>query len=158
MADTPVKQGDVQIQVARAKVDYVLVNDPTSMSDEPARSNDPQLIITIELRNLSITRKLDYRTWAGRSISFERDFATLEDNFGNSYKRVNFGFMSTPVARTESSSIFPKKTITDVLIFEPPIDAAIHLDLELPAKNFGGTGMIRIRIPMTQVARVQNGP
>lgn len=143
MADTPVKQGDVQIQVTRAKVDYVLVNDTTSMSDEPARSNDPQLIITIELSNLSITKKLDYRTWAGRSMSFERDFATLGDNFGNSYKRVNFGFMSAPVARTESSSFFPKKTITNVLIFEPPIDAAEHLDLELPAKNFGGTGMIR---------------
>ncbi len=151
MADSPVKQGDVQFQVARAKVDYVLVSDPMSMSDEPSRSNNPQLLIAITLTNLSVTKKLDYRTWAGRSMSFERDFATLEDNFGNTYKRVNFGFTSTPVGRTESSSIFPNKTITDVLIFEPPIDAAEHLDLELPAKNFGGTGMIRIRIAMTMV-------
>ncbi len=153
MADTPVKQGDVQIHVARARVDYVRVNDPTSMSKEPSRSNNPQLMITVKLSNLSRTKKLDYRTWAGASMSFERDFATVEDNFGNSYKRVNFGFLSTPVGRTESSSMFPKKTITDVLIFEPPIDAAEHLDLELPAKNFGGTGMIRIRIPMAMVER-----
>ncbi len=157
LADSPVKQDGVQIQVVTAEVGYVSVNDPTSMSDEPSQSNNPQLVITIKLTNLSVTKKLDYRTWAGGRMSFDRDFGTLQDNFGNSYKRVNFGIMSTPVGRTQSSSIFPKKTITDVLIFEPPIDAAEHLNLELPAKNFGGTGMIRIRIAITMVERSTGG-
>jgi len=153
MADTPVKQGDVQIQVVSAKVGYVSVNDRASMRNEHSRSKEPELVITVKLTNLSVTKKLDYRTWAGADMSFERDFGTLQDNFGNSYKRVNYGFMSTPVGRTKSSSMFPNKTISDVLVFEPPIDAAEHLDLELPAKNFGGTGMIRIRIAMTMVER-----
>jgi hypothetical protein len=89
-----------------------------------------------------------------KDISFDRDYATLEDNFGNTYKRINFGFSSNPVGAVErSESIYPNKSVSDVLVFEMPIDTIEYLRLELPAKNFGGTGMLRLEIPKQMIAR-----
>jgi hypothetical protein len=50
-------------------------------------------------------------------------------------------------------SVYPNKPVTDVLVFELPLDTATHLDLELPATNYGGKGMIRFRIPMKSISR-----
>ncbi len=62
-----------------------------------------------------------------------------------------FSAMSKPEGRVDRESIYPGKAITDVLIFELPVENAEHLDLELPAENFGGTGMVRLRIPARMV-------
>ena len=48
-------------------------------------------------------------------------------------------------------SIYPSKKQVDVLVFEPPIDTAKHLDLEMPATNYGSEGMVRFRIPINFV-------
>lgn len=81
-------------------------------------------------------------------IAFDRDFATLRDNFGNSYKRIHFGIGTRVVDAVErSESLYPGKSLKDVVVFELPIDTAQYLNLELPAINFGGEGMIRFRIP-----------
>jgi len=39
------------------------------------------------------------------------------------------------------------------LVFEPPIEKAEYLRLELPASNAGGTGMLRIQIPAKMIQR-----
>lgn len=111
-----------------------------------SESADPLLAIEVEIRNTSRTSKVQYRTFMGPDISFTRDYATLRDNFDNIYKRIDFGFASRPARSTESESIYPGKAITDVLVFEPPVYTVEYLNLELPAQNFGGTGMLRIRI------------
>jgi len=88
------------------------------------------------------------------SLSFGRDFATLKDNFENSYKRINFGFSTQPVGGIERvESIYPDKVATDLLVFEIPLDTVEYLRLELPAKNFGGSGMLRIQIPKEMIVR-----
>ena len=50
-------------------------------------------------------------------------------------------------------SIYPGKEVTDVLIFEQPVDKASELKLELPAANFGGEGFIRIKIPASVIVK-----
>ena len=110
------------------------------------------LSVTVEITNLSQTKKLEYRTWAGADVAFDRDYGSLVDNFANSYKRMSFG-MHEPVARNERASIYPAKSLTDVLVFEPPVSQVQYLRLELPGDNFGGSGMIRIQIPAAMLSR-----
>jgi hypothetical protein len=104
--------------------------------------------------NSNPTKELEYQSWSGKDFSFDRDYATIRDNFDNSYKRINFGLGSYPVGGIErSESIYPNKSLTDVLLLEAPLDTIEFLRLELPAKNFGGTGMLRLRIPKSMIRR-----
>jgi hypothetical protein len=65
---------------------------------------------------------------------------------------ITFGIGSSPVGAVElSTSIYPNKAVTDVLVFEVPLQNAAYLDLELPAQNYGTEGMVRFRIPMQSV-------
>ncbi len=38
-----------------------------------------------------------------------------------------------------------------MLVFEVPVDTVSYLRLELPANNFGGTGMLRFQIPKSMI-------
>lgn len=149
-AEKAVKQGDIQIRIVSAKVGKVQVKN--EIDGQMSSSKDVLLAITIELTNLSQTKKQDYKTWAGADFAIKRDYGTLVDNFGNSYKRVGFS-LNLPVGAVKSESIYPGKTITDVLLFEAPIEKAECLRLELPAKNIDGTGMIRLQIPKSMISR-----
>ncbi|HEY1922245.1 MAG TPA: DUF308 domain-containing protein [Tepidisphaeraceae bacterium] len=151
-ADKAVRQGDVQVKMLSAQVGKVQIKnmfDP----DTPSFSQDELLLIKLEIRNLGDTKKIEYRTWAGGEFSLgDRDFATVSDNFENTYKRIGFGASSGPIGQIDGSeSVYPSKDITDVIVFEPPIAKAKYLNLELPATNFGGTGMLRIRIPVSLI-------
>ena len=146
-----VRQGDVGFRVNAALIGKVPLMAGFDRSE--TRSQDSLLAIEIELGNLSRSKKVEYHTWMGRDFSIEQDYATLEDNFGNRYKRIDFGFSTDVVGRTESDSIYPGKVLTDVLVFELPVDTIEYLNLELPAKNFGGTGMLRVRIPVGMLRR-----
>jgi len=150
----PIRQGDLQLRFVSAKIGKVEIEQQFSFGDDgTAFSENELLAITLELTNLSETKKIDYKTWAGEDVSFRRDFATLIDEYENSYARVGFGFSAKLIGRTESASIRPGERVTDVLVFETPIDAAEALRLELPARNFGGEGMLRIEIPVRAVER-----
>jgi hypothetical protein len=119
-----------------------------------SRSKDNLLMVKLELLNTNPNKKVEYHSWSGKDISFDRDFATLRDNFDNSYKRISFGLGSHPVGAVErSESIYPNKSVTDVLVFELPLETIEYLRLELPAKNFGGTGMLRLQIPRSMIKR-----
>jgi hypothetical protein len=143
-----VRQGDLQVQVVQVTIGQVPLKTITGNS----RSKDNLLMVTLELRNTNPTKKVDYHTWSGADFSFDRDFATLKDNFDNSYKRISFGLGSYPVGAVErSESIYPNKSVTDVLVFEVPLDTIEYLRLELPAENFGGTGMLRLQIPKSMI-------
>jgi hypothetical protein len=150
-AQNAVRQGDVQIRITSIEVATVKLKG--NLGGETSRSEDAQLIIDLEVRNLSSSKKLDYCSWAGRDFGILRDFASVEDNFANSYKRIDFGLTMRPVNRAASDSVYPGKLITDELVFEVPVVNAEFLNLELPAENFGGQGMIRFRIPAPMIRR-----
>lgn len=137
--------GDLQVQIIKISICKVPLKD---LIRKEAVSADELLMVKLDLLNTNPTKKINYQTWSGKSISFERDYATLKDNFENIYKRIGFGFSSQPVGSVErSDSIYPNKSISEVLVFEVPLETATHLDLELPAKNYGCEGNIRFRIP-----------
>ncbi|CAN5856217.1 hypothetical protein BH11PLA1_BH11PLA1_12880 [soil metagenome] len=149
-AETAVKQGDVQVQVKAVKVGPIATQE--TIGEGTGRSKDPLVSIELEITNLSDTKKLNYRTWGGRAFSFG-DSTKLTDNFDNGYTIVHFGFGTKIVGSVESESVYPGKAIKDVIAFEEPVSKVEYLNLELPARQFGGTGMLRIRIPASMIHR-----
>ena len=93
----------------------------------------------------------------------DRGYATLKDNFGNGYKQVHFEFGTVPIGAVENyEAIHPatKEPPTrpdgslrgsDVLVFECAIPTATHLELDLPAANFGADGIVRFRFPLKSI-------
>lgn len=148
-ARNPVRQGDIQVQVVKAMIGKVPLKG--GFRDTEGSSEDELLTVEIELENLSQAKKIQYRTWNGADFSFQRDYAVLEDNFGNSYKRINFGIGTDVIGRVESDSLYPGKSLKDILVFEIPVESAEYLNLELPASSFGGEGMLRLRIPADMI-------
>lgn len=113
---------------------------------EDSRSASELLAIHLELSNTHPTKKLTYQTWRGKDLSFTRDYATLRDNFGNSYKRISFGLGVYPLGAVEGTvSLYPQQSVTDILVFERPVPNAQQFFLELPAQNFGGNGFLRFK-------------
>ena len=116
--------------------------------DDPAGGWVPRsgyFSISVSLSNLSNTKKIDYTTWRGAALSTGRDYATLTDDNGNVYKRISFGLNSIN-GSPDDASIYPNQAHNDLLVFELPVENRKWLHLELPASNFGGSGMVRFEI------------
>ena len=147
-ADEPLVVGYVEIRIASVTVGVVPLTRIDGSLGESAKSH---LSIKIEVKNLSTNRKIRYEGFAGPAFSPYADRASLRDNFGNSYNAVGFKSLAVPVGRTESESVYPSKTIADVLLFEPPVDGIEYLELEMPLKSVEETGEGLIRIPRTMI-------
>jgi len=101
-----------------------------------------------------LTRKVDYYGWGTFGDNFSsRLIPRLTDNFGNSYRRVNFGPNERVNGQVRLEALHPGKSVGDLVVFEVPIDKVEYLRLELPAGNFGGTGKLRLQIPKTMIRR-----
>ena len=147
----PVTQGTL-----RLTVDSVQVGNAGQLKitgEHPAVSEDPVLVVRLRLRNTSDSQKMEYLGWGGEEASIARDFATVQDNFGNAYRKITLGPATRVAGQVLSESIYPGKEITDILLFEQPVGKTEFLKLELPAANFGGTGMLRLRIPAAMIKR-----
>jgi ribosomal protein S27E len=147
-AGNAVQQGDIRVRVESAKVDFVALK---GIGRDEGQSKDKLLQITVRIENLGDSKKVEYRGWAGHDFDIGRSAGNIDDDLGNSYKRIGFGFANKVLGQIQSESIYPGKSITDVLVFEEPIQKAKFLKLELPASAFDGTGSLRIKIPMDMI-------
>jgi hypothetical protein len=147
-AASDVAQNDlVRVHVASARVGNVALKSFAGESE----SQDKLLQITLQIDNLSHTKKLDYRGWSGGMFGIT-GAGTLEDDAGNRYKRIGFGGTKV-VGQQESESIYPSKSLSDVLVFEAPTDSAKTLRLTLPCSAYGGTGDLRITTPTSSIRK-----
>lgn len=148
----PVTKGDFQIGVLGAAVAQTpLFNEITG---DRGRGENKHLILLVGVTNTSESKKVDYRTWGADAFKFMGSSASLVDDLGNSYKRIHFGATEQPVGRTKSASIYPGKSMTDVLVFEPPIGKAKTLTLTLPMANLDqgeDSGEVKIQIPVAGI-------
>jgi len=144
--DQVVTLGDLQISIPRAVIRYVTLRDKLTGSIYYYKSNS--LCIEIKISNTNKTKRIRYSTW--------RDDATLKDNFGNKYARRDLeGYTLLGGYPTVESAINinPETSVSDILLFEEPIDRADHLLLEMPASNCGYRGMVRFKIPMQFITK-----
>lgn len=145
-----VKQGDVQIKIEDwTELGGVKAESPSEPGGWATYNN--LFTMRVVLSNLSKTRKIDFTTWRGEPLHFGKDCATLSDDNGNVYKQINFE--GKPLRADwnyddykNETTIYPQTEFTDLLVFEQPVKNLKWLHLELPANNFGGSGMIRFEI------------
>lgn len=142
-----VKMDDVSIRVKFARVGAVEIRG----FGDSRHSAESQLMIGLEVENLSDSKKIDYRSM-GENVFVGPASARMADDIGNKYRRIDFGPLRA-VGQASRDSIYPGKSTSDMVVFEPPVDKAAYVHLELPAENFGGRGMIRFEIPTSEITR-----
>lgn len=150
-ASEAVRQGDVTVQITEVRVGSV------KMSSGPGRdgvaSDEPLLKVTLRVTNTSANRKIEMRSWSNDS-GWSRDTApALADNFENDYSQKGTGMYRPVGGLMIMESVYPGKSVVDVVAFQAPVDGIEFVRLELPAMNFGGDGMIRFEIPASMIQR-----
>ena len=138
-SQSPAVFGDVSVGIA-------LVAKAPSRA---GKTDEGRLLIGVEVRNLSATRKVDYIGWIRDAVARS---ATLTDNFGNVYRPVPVGHVSVSGPRPPMS-IYPGKSGREVLAFEPPVAKAALLRLELSAVAFGKDDVVRLTIPAKMITQ-----
>lgn len=144
----PRQLGDVRITVTTARIGKVPLQ---SLFNGKGDSTDEQMMITIKIENTSQTKKINYRTF-DPDFSIGDDMAVARDNHDNIYKRVDFG-TAKPAGKNEDVSIYPGKSIEDVLVFEVPIDGVEFVKLDLPGRPVGESGEISFWILPSEIVR-----
>lgn len=140
-----IKLGDVTVRVTSAKVGTVKGSGIFGESS----SDKKYFQMAVQLTNGSRTRKLEYTPWMSPQLVVAPR-PKLYDDLGNQYRGVDFGFASRVEGQAQGlQAIYPEKSVSDVLVFEVPVDAAPLVRLELPAENVNGTGLFRFKIPRT---------
>jgi len=144
----PIVRDGLELRILTVRTGKVKVE---TFMKEVKTSTDPVIQIEIQLRNLSTTNKLRYRTMDGDAFAWSGSAANIEDNFGNKYLRISFDTIGKPVGRTREASIYPGKSVRDVLIFEPPVDSIEYLSLSLPLDRVGKKGRVVFRVLKNQI-------
>jgi hypothetical protein len=142
------QQGDVRVCVKGVQVAFVKGKEFREFTSE-----QKHLLIYLGIQNVGNTRKVDYTGWGAADGFLRESMPSLTDNFGNTYKRIRFGLGSRIDGQILSESIYPQKILDDLLVFETPLDNVQHLRLELPARNFEGTGKLQFQIPVAMIRR-----
>lgn len=144
--------GDLEVEVRKLTIGQVRLQD-SILDNELSTSRNRHLMIELQIHNTHPNKIKNYDSWSGRGHFGSSYAATLTDNFGNSYSRCSFG-LSYPVGGVyESESIYPNRSVTDILVFEVPVDEVEYLQLVLPAKNLGGKGTLNLKIPGSLIKR-----
>jgi hypothetical protein len=145
-ASRPQQLGEVRLSLASVKIDHV----PLEGLLAESHSSERLLVIRVTIENLSQTRKIDFHGFSPEIATLE--FAVLSDNFENSYRRAGFG-AARPAGQVTSASIYPGKSLDDLLVFEVPVEKAEFLRLELPGANLHQDGSFRFQIPCAAIER-----
>ncbi|HEX4796236.1 MAG TPA: restriction endonuclease [Humisphaera sp.] len=156
---------DVEVRVLSVEVGPIAA-DPAKASGADVAAG-PHLLIRVQLRNLSTTKKHNFRTWGLHPVvgfnydsstkklwrSFGEDVAELSDNFANEYRLRDLG-VDRPPDQVDHQVLYPGKTIYDALVFEPPVSRMEYLQLRLPCWNLiaGNKGALRLMIPAAALA------
>lgn len=138
------RHGDIQVTVSGARVGKANVK--SALGGEPFEEDAVRLLVSIKVENLSTTKKITYSGWGGDSIGVKPE---LKDNHGNTYRLVSYNISRTLVGQVAFRELYPGKSVDDLIAFEPPVDAADVLLLELPGVHVDTLERFRFQIPKT---------
>jgi hypothetical protein len=124
-----------------------------SFLGEDAASANPHLMIWLAVQNTTENKKLEFDSWAAEDFDFlEGDNPTLQDDVGNTYKRISF---DNEIRGIESGSVYPGKGVVDAVVFERPVDGINFLRLTLPGRALSEDGELRFEIPISSVTGLE---
>jgi len=138
------------VSTVRVKVMAVAIDAVKGEDGKRLHPTQQQLVINITVENLS-KGNITYRGAGDPSTKFGERASRLTDDVGKPYRVVDFG-KTTPISgQLGTTEISPDGSVADVLVFDRPSGNTQWLKLELPGANFGGTGRVKMKIPMSFV-------
>ena len=132
-------------EVVRVEVENVAIEKlrTRSILGKENTSKDDWVIVTLRISNKTDAQKITYRSWGESSFD---SHSKLQDDLGNKYSP---SYDHDIVGRTTIESVYPGKSVTDLLAFEIPVTKAKFLKLTLPkSKCDAGEGELLLKIPM----------
>jgi hypothetical protein len=158
----PVACGDLRVRLTSATVEPTTPAGaaPPDAASPANAAHASSLRLTFSVENASTTRRLAFRPWRGEDFLGAGGADHVRDNFGNSYKFIAAGPGPTTAAAAVPSaafepnvSLYPGKSATVQLTFEPPVDKVQFIEIELPAANVGGFKSVplQFRVPASAV-------
>jgi hypothetical protein len=112
--------------------------------------HNPAFVVTIKFKNYNRNRIIK----AGAQV----DVATLDDNVGNRYDRIearsDLGLAAHIEGQIERGYVRPVRSdeeAGDVLVFDRPVEGASTLTLTLDASRYGGSGKVKVKIRLRRV-------
>jgi hypothetical protein len=138
------KIGDISVKLESAKI---YGPDAAKKRHSPA-GGVPYLEIELLITNNSDTKKINYSKWSFRPVK-------VEDDLGNIYKNQLRTDGGGPGAtdRQRGGSLYPEKSLKDILIYEMPVEKATAIFVTLPASSVGQTGSYYLKIPSTSMKK-----
>lgn len=147
--------GGANITIASAQIGNVPLK---KLSGDLTLSDDKYLMILLVVENKSDTKKINLNTFAGTfAAALDHTGPTLTDNFGNTYKVIDFPGKDVGM-QADNTSIYPGKSATDLIVFELPVDKVESLKLEMAGKNVGANGTLRFEIPASMIQHKEREP
>jgi len=151
-ATATVKLGDIQVRLLETMVGKkAFLMDYGDGHGDDEKEN--KLYITVQITNVSQLKKIDYRSWREISFGFGEKLVSLKDSEGNDYSQKGYNNAYPEGAVNKYATLYPGRSVTDIIVFERPVDGVKFLYLELPASNaHAGDGSFKFQIPMSAVA------
>lgn len=118
------------VENIRVTVTHCDIRKPALINDfgDESQAENELLCVRLKIENLSQTKKAEYVGWNSREQFLNG--AVLTDEHDNHYRVCTFGIYR-PSEGKLNESIYPGKSVTDVLVFQQPVAAATKLTLKL---------------------------
>jgi hypothetical protein len=147
--DTPQQLGPIQVKITRialGKVDLV-----DRYSKKLSVSEKPALAVHLTVHNTSEVKIINYCTWSADGHGWH---AIIRDEYDNVYEpHTPPSTGPAPVGASMYTKLRPGEEVTDVLVFDPPLDRATMLRLELPGANIYQDGTLKFRVTVAEVKK-----
>lgn len=114
------------------------------------------LIVSVGIKNNSEFKKVDFTGYVFQndlsSLRYEDYSIYATDDFGNKYESPKSSALYRTISgNLVSESIYPKKSVVDLIHYEKPVKGVSWVYLELPMKNIGEEGVMRFKIPAKMI-------
>ena len=135
--------GEVKVVVTGSGNEYLKLKD---VNKGAGFSKDPVFKVSYKLTNTG-SSALTYNPGHGQ-LGSALAVALLESGGKGRYMRVRFGGDREVPGQVSKPSMFAAgKTVTDFAVFERPPPNAKMLQVQIPAKLWGGAGLVRVDFP-----------
>jgi hypothetical protein len=146
-AAPPAADAAMSAEVGDLKVTVVAVTKPHAQSAGQKPSAAGLLLVTVEVKNQSGTKKMDFPGWAPHGLARG---TTLIDDLANVYQPKPLGRAPVP-GEEPPMPLYPDGVGREVLAFEPPVPKIKFLMLGLRASVLGGQDVLRFKIPAEKI-------
>ena len=136
---------DVRLSVPAVRLEPLELTGPKNRKKV---TKENVLQIWVRIKNVGVTRKIDYRGW---SVAAGEAAPRLTDPAGKVLPAKRFDPGWEPPGRPQTITLFPGRSVLQLLVFEAPSSATDQFRLELPGAAFGSSETVRLLVPRSTI-------